>query len=78
VTFLEKHFYFLKTKSYHWTNFPVVDLDLLLLSGTLSSAFDVTTNTITPLQVETTSTVSHRFNKLQSLRLSPSPSRLCN
>jgi len=67
-----KAFLYFKNKSV-FGNFPVVDLDLLSVSGTLSSAFDITTNTFTPLEVETTSTVSHGLD-LTVTSLSPSPS----
>ena len=70
--FFRKAFLFFKNKSV-FGNFPVVDLDLLSVSGTLSSAFDITTNTITPLQVETTSTVSQGI-QITVTSLSPSPS----
>jgi hypothetical protein len=68
----KKAFLWFKNKSI-FGNFPVVDLDLLSVSGTLSSAFDITTNTFTPLEVETTSTVSHGLD-LTVTSLSPSPS----
>ena len=67
-----KAFLWFKNKS-EFANFPVVDLDLLSVSGTLSSSFNTTTNTFTPLEVETTSTVSHGLD-LTVTSLSPSPS----
>jgi len=68
----KKAFLWFKNKSI-FGNFPVVDLDLLSVSGTLSSAFNTTTNTFTPLEVETTNTVSHGLD-LTVTSLSPSPS----
>ena len=68
----KKAFLYFKNKSV-FGNFPVVDLDLLSVSGTLSSAFNTTTNTFTPLEVETTNTVSHGLY-LTVTSLSPSPS----
>jgi hypothetical protein len=68
----KKAFLWFKNKSI-FGNFPVVDLDLLSVSGTLSSAFNTTTNTFTPLEVETTNTVSHSLD-LTVTSLSPSPS----
>ena len=67
-----KAFLYFKNKSI-FGNFPVVDLDLLSVSGTLSSAFNTTTNIFTPLEVETTNTVSHGL-ELTVTSLSPSPS----
>ena len=68
----KKAFLWFKNKSV-FGNFPVVDLDLLSVSGTLSSAFNTTTNIFTPLEVETTNTVSHGL-ELTVTSLSPSPS----
>jgi hypothetical protein len=68
----KKAFLYFKNKSI-FGNFPVVDLDLLSVSGTLSSAFDISTNTITPLEVATTSTVSQGL-QITVTSLSPSPS----
>ena len=67
-----KAFLWFKNKSV-FGNFPVVDLDLLSVSGTLSSSFNTTTNTFTPSELETTSTVSHGL-QLTATSLSPSPS----
>jgi hypothetical protein len=68
----KKAFLYFRNKSI-FGNFPVVDLDLLSVSGTLSSAFDISTNTITPLEVATTSTVSQGL-QITVTSLSPSPS----
>jgi hypothetical protein len=67
-----KAFLWFKNKNV-FANFPVVDLDLLSVSGTLASAFDISTNTFTPLEIETTSVVSQGLD-LTVTSLSPSPS----
>jgi hypothetical protein len=69
----KKAFLLYKNKeSYHYTNNPV-ELDFTSSSGTLASAFNTTTNSFTPIELDTTNTVVQvLYFTVTSLSTSPS------